>query len=810
MIVKNEEHIIERGLRSCLSQMDTFCIVDTGSTDKTKEIIQKVSDELGVKGYIYDRPWVNFGHNRSEALELARKHMTWAFMLDADDILEGIIDRELLKEDIGGYTIQINESSMMNHRTSLTNLKYNWKYKGAVHEYPYSTETSNIQHLPNTVFIKSQREGSRSNDAQKYLKDALMLQKEYESNPDCDKGRTLFYLAQSYRDAGIKDMAIKYYDLRSESEGWIEENYVSFLNLIRLTDYIDEKLDYAWLAQEVCPYRKECIYEILQYARKKDIFQQEIYALGYTFFNNIPNKNSLFIEEFAYGWNYFDEFGLQAFYTKHYMEALQSFAIAIKLCPEEHKERTQKNIELSLQNLPPMPKADIQQKEEVLEDFDTDLLEFEVLEINNKTTANVINLNRRTDRWKKMQELYKDSKTIKLKRFSAIEHTNGHIGCGRSIQENIKYAINNKLDTILIFEDDNQPLENYDERWNICKEWLDNNLDKWDIFYGSINLEENLNCKTSFFIELNPDCKLYKPSKHLDTNWIYINKSAYSRILDWTFEKYHAIDRYLCDSKYFNNIVIFPVLSIQYPSVSDTQGVGKIYDYVSDTQGVGKIYDYVFKLFNNSIIDNFVFYNENNILIDKNKEEFIEQRQVKQYLNPNSVVLELGARYGTISCIINKIINNPKNQVSVEPDNRVIEALKNNMKNNNCNFHIIEGFISKKKLDLINKDNYYGYGTTSIKSNKTTIKSYTLEEIEELYNLNFDTLIADCEGFLEEFFDENPKMYKQLKCVIMEHDYPEKCNYVKIMHNLKLNGFVEIEHDTHSVPRTVWKKNQPQ
>jgi len=380
MIVKNEDHIIERALLSALPQMDTFCIVDTGSTDKTKEIIQRVSDTLGIKGYIYTRPWVNFGHNRTEALELARNHMSWAFMLDADDVLEGIINRELLKEDIGGYTIQINEGSIINNRTSLTNLKYNWKYKGALHEYPYSTEINNIQYLPNTVFIKSKREGSRSNDPQKYLKDALILQKEYEFNPDSNKGRTLFYLAQSYRDAGLKDMAIKYYNLRSISEGWIEENYISFLNLIRLTDSIDEKLDYAWLAQEVCPTRKECIYEILQYARKKDIFQQEIYALGYTFFNIVSNKSSLFLEEFAYGWSYFDEFGLQAFYTKHFIEALQSFAIAKQICPEEHKERIQKNIELCLQNLPSMP----EKKEEVLEEFDTDLLEFEKLEFDNK------------------------------------------------------------------------------------------------------------------------------------------------------------------------------------------------------------------------------------------------------------------------------------------------------------------------------------------------------------------------------------------------------------------------------------------
>ena len=122
MIVKNEEHVIERAMRSALQTMDTFCIVDTGSTDRTKELIQKVSDELNIKGFVYNRPWVNFGVNRTEALELARNHMDWAFMLDADDILEGTIDNELLKDDIGGYSIQLHEGSMINNRTSLTNL----------------------------------------------------------------------------------------------------------------------------------------------------------------------------------------------------------------------------------------------------------------------------------------------------------------------------------------------------------------------------------------------------------------------------------------------------------------------------------------------------------------------------------------------------------------------------------------------------------------------------------------------------------------------------------------------------------------
>lgn len=43
IIVKNESEVIERCLRSSLQYMDTYCIVDTGSTDNTIEIIKRVA-----------------------------------------------------------------------------------------------------------------------------------------------------------------------------------------------------------------------------------------------------------------------------------------------------------------------------------------------------------------------------------------------------------------------------------------------------------------------------------------------------------------------------------------------------------------------------------------------------------------------------------------------------------------------------------------------------------------------------------------------------------------------------------------------
>ncbi len=69
MIVKNEERVLGRCLSSVKRLIDYYVIVDTGSTDKTKEVIAKELE--GIPGEVHDRPWVNFGHNRTEAIKLA-------------------------------------------------------------------------------------------------------------------------------------------------------------------------------------------------------------------------------------------------------------------------------------------------------------------------------------------------------------------------------------------------------------------------------------------------------------------------------------------------------------------------------------------------------------------------------------------------------------------------------------------------------------------------------------------------------------------------------------------------------------------
>jgi FkbM family methyltransferase len=176
--------------------------------------------------------------------------------------------------------------------------------------------------------------------------------------------------------------------------------------------------------------------------------------------------------------------------------------------------------------------------------------------------------------------------------------------------------------------------------------------------------------------------------------------------------------------------------------------------------------------------------------IDISQIEKPEQDLANNYIEKNDVVLELGARYGSVSCVINSKLENKTHQVVVEPDERVWEALEQNKKFNDCHFSIVKGFVSKSKLGLNHLDR--DYGVISVKDDETKIPSFTLDEIMSTHQLNFNVLVADCEGFLELFFDENPTFYEQLRLIIFEADYPEKCNYEKIKLALTKHQFKKV------------------
>src|SRR6187399_3263414 len=80
MIVKNETAVVERCLRSVRPFVDCWSIVDTGSTDDTPRLIAAALADL--PGELHERPWSDFGHNRTEALALARGRADYSLVID--------------------------------------------------------------------------------------------------------------------------------------------------------------------------------------------------------------------------------------------------------------------------------------------------------------------------------------------------------------------------------------------------------------------------------------------------------------------------------------------------------------------------------------------------------------------------------------------------------------------------------------------------------------------------------------------------------------------------------------------------------
>lgn len=311
MIVKNEEHVIERSLNSILPFVDSWCIVDTGSTDSTMQKIKDTAEKHQKPGTLHERPWVNFGHNRTELMELARPVANWFFMLDADDIVESKTPfKHLLNEPFDTYHVTLKRGTLTYKRPVIFNAKP-WVFKGALHEYAHLDNARHGDLL--SITIDARVEGARSQNPNKYRDDALALEADFQTNPD---PRSAFYCAQSWRDAGNSQKSTEWYLKRASMGGWQQEVYICYLNLLRLTSSTEEKFKYAWAALDAAP-RLEAAQQLLEYLRQRGIWSQQAYAIGIQAAKAFKQGDHLFAEE-GLTPKFYDELSIHSFYTGHY------------------------------------------------------------------------------------------------------------------------------------------------------------------------------------------------------------------------------------------------------------------------------------------------------------------------------------------------------------------------------------------------------------------------------------------------------------------------------------------------------------
>ena len=212
MIVKNEEKNIERALGWAKNVAFEQIVVDTGSTDRTVELAEK----MGAKVYHFE--WINdFAAAKNYAMDLAKGN--WIAILDADEYMTPEDAGELLatlkkiqadpvrSKECDAITctfVNLDENGntifIISHQRVFRN-KPHLRFKGRIHE------TININHnhinIPGIRIIHTGYTQAVYTDTKKLDRNVTLLRKELDDEPD--NPNIMLYLADSIKGSGTPE-----------------------------------------------------------------------------------------------------------------------------------------------------------------------------------------------------------------------------------------------------------------------------------------------------------------------------------------------------------------------------------------------------------------------------------------------------------------------------------------------------------------------------------------------------------------------------------------------------------------------------
>lgn len=354
MIVKNETAVIERCLRSVRPFVDCWSIVDTGSTDGTQRLIAK--SLVGLPGELHERPWKDFGHNRTEALDLARAWADYSLVIDADEtfeVPEGFAFPALTAD--GYFTRHRGSNSAVTFELlQLLKSSAPWRYEGVLHEVAVCDGPHRTEILAGPLCIGHFDSARNQGDPkQKYARDAELLERALEQQPD--NARYRYYLARSYRDAGVPEKALENFAKRVDMGGWEEEVWHS-LHLMGVVAAELNKYHAAVAAQlrahQQRPQRAEALCALAHLHRTREEHQ-----LSYLFARQaarIPRPDDrLFVDDSVYLWRALDELSIAAYWVGEYEESRLAAQELLKgdALPASERARVEKNLNFAAQKL---------------------------------------------------------------------------------------------------------------------------------------------------------------------------------------------------------------------------------------------------------------------------------------------------------------------------------------------------------------------------------------------------------------------------------------------------------------------------
>ena len=298
MIVKNNEFELERCLNSCADLFMEIVIVDTGSTDKTREIARKYTDK------IFDFEWVDdFALARNFSYSKATQ--PWIMYLDSDDIMidadkEKLRRLDLVNTKFDMFLMRYIYSHFSDGKPELTLVRerlvrrsLNLQWVGRVHE----TIPVITNRCITDIEIHHYKKGPSSERNIRILKQMVAK--------DGHNTRNLYYLAKELWDFGHIQEAKPYYERFVDSpNGHYEDKLYAYERLaeLALTENKDDLFkDYIYKSLRIEERRHEPYFYLAKYYESKKMYLNAIHF--YTVCINTkrnPDLMQSFLPHFIY------------------------------------------------------------------------------------------------------------------------------------------------------------------------------------------------------------------------------------------------------------------------------------------------------------------------------------------------------------------------------------------------------------------------------------------------------------------------------------------------------------------------------
>lgn len=226
MIVKNEEEVLDRCLATIHDIVDEINILDTGSTDRTREIAAKYTDR------VFSYQWTgNFAEARNESHKYATKeYIMW---LDADDVileedrqrmlelkktLDPSVDSVSMFYDAG--TDSFGNVTLRYRRNRWVRRDRNFKWEGDAHA--FLQVSGKIIDADISITHKKIKHSVGRN---------LNIYKKRKERGEQFNARDHFYYGNELRENGHHAEAIKAYDKNiAMKDGWVEDKFYACIN----------------------------------------------------------------------------------------------------------------------------------------------------------------------------------------------------------------------------------------------------------------------------------------------------------------------------------------------------------------------------------------------------------------------------------------------------------------------------------------------------------------------------------------------------------------------------------------------------